>query len=70
MTRILMAGRISKLKERDIGLLGMNEALNVVRLHLMFSFGILASRLIVALLGILWELSIHLSSPKSGKLKQ
>ena len=38
MTRILTAGRISKLKERDIGLLGMNEALNVVRLRLMFSF--------------------------------
>jgi hypothetical protein len=33
-----MAGRISKLKEQDIGLLGMNEALNVVRLCFVFSF--------------------------------
>jgi hypothetical protein len=62
-----MAGRFLMLKERDIGLLGMNEALNVVRLRLI---GILAPLLIVALLGILWELSIPLSSPKSGKLKQ
>jgi hypothetical protein len=47
-----MAGKFSMLKERDIGWLWIDEALNVVRLRLMFSW---YPRLIVALLGILWE---------------
>jgi hypothetical protein len=33
-----MAGKFSMLKERDIGWLWIDEALNVVRLRLMFSF--------------------------------